>query len=664
MSGSSERKEEKVAPSHPLDPLDMTEVNLAASIIRNDERFLPNMKFIKVTLEEPNKNEMLQWHAAEVKPQIDRQAFIVLYQRGDRKTWEVVVSLTQGRVLKMEHVPGKQPPFIMDEYNRVETLVRTNPVVQQALIRRGITQFENVMVDAWAIGHYSPDDAPTRRLTRPLLFYFTPLAAHPGIMNNGYGRPIDGLEVTIDLDEMRVVKVEESNPVPPLPPYDPVAEFSPPIVNEYRKDLKPLYVQQPEGVSFTVKGRVVEWQNWRFHVGFNMWEGLVLNMIEFFDKDKNKYRPILYRASIAEMIVPYACPNVPNYRKNAFDAGEDGLGRSANQLQMGCNCLGSIYYFDFTQVTPDGQAQLIPSTVCMHEEDYGILWKHVNWRNNDTDVRRSRRLVVSFITTIQNYEYGFFWYFYLDGGIQMEVKLTGILSVSAIPDGQSPHPLGIMIAPNLFAPIHQHLFTARLDMMVDGTQNEVVQASVIPAPPGSRNPHKSSFHMKEEVLKNESDPRDVDPVLARHWIVQNRRSKNRMGNTCGFKLVPETSVQFMAQEGSSIHRRANWMTRHLWVTPFHPDEKYPGGPYPNQNPGPDGLAVWTRQRRDVEDKDVVLWYNFGVTHIPRAEDWPIMPCEYVGFKLKPVNFFDYNPTLDVPPDAENTKIILSKASKL
>ena len=44
-----------------------------------------------------------------------------------------------------------------------------------------------------------------------------------------------------------------------------------------------------------------------------------------------------------------------------------------------------------------------------------MLWKHSDPRSGRTEVRRSRRLVVSSIATVGNYEYGFFWYFYLDG---------------------------------------------------------------------------------------------------------------------------------------------------------------------------------------------------------------------------------------------------------
>ena len=312
-------------------------------------------------------------------------------------------------------------------------------------------------MDAWTVGFFSPDDDPCKRRCKPLLY----IATHPDKAKgqNIYGRPVDGLEVTIDVDNMRILSVIETDQLP-IPPYDAMAEYSPDfesVRQGFRKDVKPLDVVQPDGPSFTVTGNKVEWQNWSFHVGFNSWEGLTLHLIEYNDTDSGRVRPVLFRASVAEMVVPYGCPRVPNYRKNAFDAGEDGLGRSANPLHMGCNCLGHIQYFNAWMVSSEGQPELVENAVCLHEEDYGILWKHTNWRTDDTEVRRSRRLVISFISTIQNYEYGFFWYFYQDGGIQLEVKLTGILNTTAMATGVDPTAdgSGVLIAPNLFAAIHQ-----------------------------------------------------------------------------------------------------------------------------------------------------------------------------------------------------------------
>lgn len=79
---------------------------------------------------------------------------------------------------------------------------------------------------------------------------------------------------------------------------------------------------------------------------------------------------------------------------------------------QGCDCLGYVKYFDAHLTNFTGGVETIEDCVCLHEEDDGILWKHQDWRTGLAEVRRSRRLVVSFICTVANYEYGFYWYFY------------------------------------------------------------------------------------------------------------------------------------------------------------------------------------------------------------------------------------------------------------
>jgi primary-amine oxidase len=153
----------------------------------------------------------------------------------------------------------------------------------------------------------------------------------------------------------------------------------------------------------------------------------------------------VYRASVTEMVVPYGDPNTSHFWKNAFDCGEYGLGKLANSLELGCDCLGLIHYFDIPMVEDQGSVTLMKNAVCMHEEDYGILWKHFDFRTGLHQVRRSRRLVISFFATVGNYDYGFYWYLYQDGTIQLETKLTGIIQTAAIAPGED-YPYGGMVA--------------------------------------------------------------------------------------------------------------------------------------------------------------------------------------------------------------------------
>ena len=181
------------------------------------------------------------------------------------------------------------------------------------------------------------------------------------------------------------------------------------------------------------------------------------------------------------MFVPYGDPAPTHRFKNVFDMGEYGVGWLANPLTLGCDCVGEIKYFDGVVNDQDGEPMTIPNAICMHEEDYGIGWKHTDFRTEEVEVRRLRRLVISTIATVGNYEYGYFWYLYTDGTIEYEVKLTGVISTGALAPGERPEH-GTLVAPGLYGPHHQHFFCVRLDMAVDGNANSVVQVDSEPLP--------------------------------------------------------------------------------------------------------------------------------------------------------------------------------------
>ena len=122
-----------------------------------------------------------------------------------------------------------------------------------------------------------------------------------------------------------------------------------------------------------------------------------------------------------------------------------------------------------------------------------------------------------------------------------------------------------------------------------------------------------------------------------------------MGNPVSYKLLPTATPTLLAHEDSAVSRRASFGRHNLWVTPFDATERRAAGEHPNQSNGDQGLEVWTEQDRPIEDTEIVVWHTFGVTHLVRPEDWPVMPVESTGFSLIPVGFFDRNPSLDVPP---------------
>jgi len=417
-----------------------------------------------------------------------------------------------------------------------------------------------------------------------------------------------------------------------------------------RTSLKPIDITMPEGPSFSVDGNSVQWENWKLHVGFNSREGLVLSNISWSEGDED--RPVITRASVPEMVVPYGDVDETRYWVSYFDAGEYLLGRNANPLALGCDCLGVIHYFDGFVNDDHGNPVKLDQVICMHEEDYGIQWKHTDLDGNP-DVRRSRRLVISYFATVGNYDYGFFWYFYLDGSIQVEAKATGVVFAgSGIPGAANAH--NTEMAPGLLAPVHQHIFSARLDVAIDGEDNTLHEIEAVPIPRGPLNPRGNAFTWSNTQLKDEQGAqRMANGLASRVWEVRSAHRTNHTGKPTAYWLVPEGKSVLLAQPDSSVYARANFATKHLWGTQYAENEIFPAGIFPSQSSGWQGLPTWTKKNRSLDGEDLVLWHQFGPTHFPRTEDWPVMPVDYSGFWFKPHGFLDKNPTMNLPQDARS-----------
>ena len=645
---------------HPLEPLSASEVRQAVQLLRDAGKVTPTTRFVSVGLREPPKEFV---HGPAGPREAPREAFAVLFDNAANTAYEAVVSLARGRVASWRAVPGVQPTMTIDEQVECEQAVLRSEPFREALRRRyGVADSSLVMVDIWSAGNYGAEEDRTRRLARPLCF----VRSDP--TDNGYARPVEGLRPVVDLNTMEVIRVEEYYPNGTAPPGSdwPLPKgscnYAAERVGRFREGIRPLEITQPQGPSFSVDGYQVRWQNWSLVVGFNAREGLTLHHLRY--NDRGRDRSVLYRASLTEMVVPYGDPGPTQRRKNAFDVGEYGMGMCANSLQLGCDCLGHIHYLDAHLVTSRGEPLTIPNAICMHEEDYGILWKHTDRRLPDhPEVRRSRRLVISSISTVENYEYGFFWYLYQDGNVQFEVKLTGILSLGAMRDGEKPE-YGALVAPNVYAPNHQHFFNVRLDFDLDGTANSVQRLDVLPDPPGPDNPFENAFRAVATPLRTEKEARGhLNLETGRTWKVINPSAKNAVGEPVGYRFLPGDNAFPFASANAWWRKRAGFVNYHVWVTPYDESEKYAAGDYPNQSAGGDGLVRWTERDRPVENADVVLWYTFGHTHLPRPEDYPVMPAAYVGFLLKPSGFFDLNPANDLPPSPRKATTALPSADQ-
>ncbi len=618
--------------AHPLDPLSADEIVRASAIAREHLGAPESLRFLLIAALEPPKRAL---HDAP------RSAELLCFDTESGRTTELIVNLDAAAVTSATPRPGVQPFALFEEYERAEATIRADHDWRAAMAARGLSepQIDLAFLHLWPTGNFGHKWETEHRILKGIVY----LRDTPD--DNAYGRPVEGLIAVVDLVQNRVLEVIDEPSPPPAPT---ALRFDHDHGGAPRRDLKPLDIVQPDGPSFTLDGHLLNWQKWQMRVSLHPREGLVLHQIAY--HDDGRLRPICHRASMAEMVVPYGDPAVGHYFKNAFDSGECGLGRMTNSLELGCDCLGEIAYLDAAITDERGGARTINNAICIHEEDVGILWKHTYAKDDGAQsaVRRSRRLVVSSIATIDNYDYGFYWYFYQDGSWEHEAKATGIVQTMAIAD-DDPQITRHRIAPQLGAVHHQHFLSFRLDLEIDGGPNTVYEIDTVPLPRSAEYPLGNAFTAQATPITDESESgREVQAASARHWRIANDAARNPLGQPPAYLLIPGQTVSMMANEHSTIAQRAAFARKQLWVTAYDPDQRYPAGDYPAQSEPGEGLPQWLAANRPLENTDLVLWYTVGVNHLVRPEDWPVAPVHRAGFTLKPWNFFDRNPALDLP----------------
>lgn len=618
--------------THPLQPLTGTEIGRAAALVKAAMAEAGSaLRFEMIELKEPDKAAVRAFAPGDPIP---RQARVNVYRMGRIGVWQFDVDLRTQSVISETHYADARPMIQIEEVLEMDAAVRADPRFIEACAKRGITDLDLVCIDPWSAGNFGVEGEEGRHLSHAFCW----LRTRPN--DNLYAHPIEGLNPVIDIKAMEVIRIDDYGETPvPMAEANYAAEF----MDGFRDDLKPIDVVQPEGVSFRMEGRRIAWHDWSMVIGFNAREGITLHDISFAG------RPVCYRASLAEMVVPYGSPDKAHYRKNVFDIGEYGFGRLANSLSLGCDCLGAIQYLDCWLSDINGDPICIENGICIHEEDDGILWKHLDLRTDLTEVRRARRLVISSISTVGNYEYASYWYFHLDGMIEFEMKATGIINTSACIPG-APQKYGTEVAPGVVGQIHQHLFCARLDMSVDGDRNSVVECDTHVEPLGPDNPAGNAFYVQETLLETEAG-RSRNPDAERYWKFVSSDAKNHVGQPTAYKLEPVHSRASFVHPDSPSGRRMPFTRQHLWVTPYAAEERYPAGEFMNHSDGTGGLPAFVAQQRGIVDTDIVAWHVFGLHHLPRPEDYPVQPVVKTGFKLMPQGFFDRNPTLDLPPNA-------------
>ena len=613
----------------PLDPLTSEEIATAFQVIE-ESRDLPATAFFPiVSLQEPPKAEVLSWSPG--RP-FRREAFAQVYDRAANRLFEAVVDLRTERLLSFAEVPDAQPAVFGDEYESADAAVRRDARWRLAMTRRGLDP-DDVFLDVWAPGELNlPPAGAGTRLLRALSFF-------AGDLPNAYDRPIEGVLVTIDANRMQVLDVQDTG----ARPVNRTATDAP---GGTRQPLAPLFVTQPDGPGFTIRGSQVAWQGWRFRVGFNPREGVVLHQIGF--KRAGRVRPVIYRLALDEIYVPYALPDPTWSWRAALDVGEYNLGQFLEQLQPGVDVPSNAVFLD--EFTPsdlgsagDPPVIRLENGVGLYERDSGVLWDRIDAATGDRSARLGRELVVTSTMPNGNYTYTVDYVFRLDGGIDVVAGATGTLLTRGVDSASTGNAFGTLVAPFVAAPSHQHFFNFRVDFDVDGVRNRLVQADTRTVPSSEGN----AFDTDESVVDREGF-RDAAPTADRRWVVESTTRHGALGNHTAYELRPHVSTPPYSERSFPPLRQAAFAQHAVWATRYADGELSAVGDHPNQGVAGEGLPEYVAQQVNIDGRDLVVWYTVGMTHEPTIEQFPVMPRETVGFSLHPHGFFDRNPTTDLP----------------
>ncbi|KGO38825.1 Copper amine oxidase, N2-terminal [Penicillium expansum] len=652
---------------HPLQNVTASEIRRATAVVQGCAKARGSLKSIRfkyITLHEPPKALLMPYLDAESdgvpvdsRPFVPRLVAALYTDENTGEAFESIVSLdseTEVDVVKL--LAGQQAPADGGQPRQFIKTILNDPSVVEAIAKLKLPANAKIYCDPWSYGADKFSDIDTRAQIQAFLYACT--SSH--LEANQYAFPLP-ISPVLDVGENKIVRIDtlatggtedglKHNTAPDAPlAHCRAKEYHPDLLDlPVRTDLKPLHVVQPEGPSFTVSdGNLVQWQKWRFRVGFHYREGLTIHDVRY------DGRKTFYRLSMSEMTVPYGDPRAPYHRKQAFDIGDAGAGACSNVLGLGCDCLGLIHYFNGWLADENGEPEESRNAICMHEQDSGIGWKHSNRRTGVASITRGRTLILQNILTLMNYEYIFAWIFHQNGTVQFETRATGIVSTALIDDGKHS-PWGNVVAPGVLAQNHQHLFCLRIDPMIDGVRNTLVQEDCVALPEtDDENPFGNAWKVEKSIFEK-STFADAAPEKNRVFKIINESRTNRVsGNPVGYKLAPLPSQMLLAGKNSITRQRARFAEHHIWVTKYRDGDLWAGGKWTEQSVREtDGVFDYAARNENVKDEDIVIWHTLGMTHSATPEQFPVMGVETLSVSLKPADFFEYNPALDVPQSTQ------------
>ena len=630
------------APEHPLDGLKSQEYWTVREVLLATGKIDADTFVMSVLLHEPPKEKVLAWKTGA---SFTREADVILMRKG--LVTEVRVDIAERKVESWKEIKGVQAPIFESELFGMGDFAKNDPRMQAGFTKRGIKDMTTVECVALPFGYFALPEMEGHRI-----LYGGCSDTRGAFLS--WGRPIEGLYFEMDPVEKKVLKVIDQEVIP-VPQSAINFEEAPAMT---LPGTKPIFITQPEGPSFHVKDGEVSWQNWRFRVRLDPRVGPVLNLVRW--NDGAKQRSVMYEGSMSELYVPYMDPAESWATRVFIDAGEFFPGGVLRTMREGVDCPSNAEYMDGLSPNEQGIPMIRPRQSCLFEMVSGDpVWRH--FEREQVWGRPGRTLVLRTAAVIGNYDYLLDWRFEQDGTIRVAVGATGIIETKGVrlrdAGGHemstgakgADDEFGRFVGENTVGVNHDHFFSFRLDLDVDGPMNSFVAHQLkrrqLPA-----STHRKSIWVAEPmVAKTERDAMlDIHLEHPAMWMFVNPNVRGPLGYPTGYEIMPGITAASLLDPDDGPQRTGAFSNHQLWVTPYRPDELYASGVYPIESTGDDGLAVWTKANRPIENTDIVAWYTMGFHHLPRAEDWPVMPVMWHDFLIRPFDFFPQNPALTLP----------------
>ena len=622
------------APTHPLDGLSAREHWAVYDVLIASGKTDSTTRYLYTGLHEPPKTEVLAWQPGQP---FRREGFVHLTQ--NMRGYEALVDITAKKLISWKEVPGRQYMTSRQESDQADALAMKDPRVRAAIAKRGITDLTHVSCGPANHGYY---DLPEERNHR--VVHLTCGDDHNRF--SGYGASIEGLVIVADLTDGKILRVIDTGVQPSS---GPIGDHDVEAVGPTRETRNPVSMVQPLGPSFTVNGQQVSWQNWKFHFRVDPRRGIVLSTVRYTDGGKD--RSIMYQGSLSELFVPYMDPSDPWNYQGFFDLGTypSAFGGIASSLEPGIECPANGVLFNSVVVTDKGRPRERARTACLFERSAGdVAWRHTRDGGLNAQSRVKRDLVLRMYMTAGNYDYLFDWVFQQDGTLRVNLGATGMDQTKTASGKGDDEAYGRLIAPRLVGVNHSHFFSFRLDLDVDGTANSLMVDRLQPERLPASNPRRSLWKVQSTAARTESDAQRHSPMNAPEiWRIVNPSVAGAYGSPVGYEIDGHGAMTLLSAD-DYMQRRAGFTNHTLWVTPYNANELFAAGDYPTVSTEGDGLPKWTAANRSVANTDVVAWLTMGFHHVPRPEDWPIMPVAWHSFEIRPVGFFSRNPSIDLP----------------